>query len=131
MRKFTSFLIVAAALMLGQMAIHGQTTGSIAGTVTDQNGALVPGAMVKIKGAAGQEWSTVTNDSGGFRVPSIQNGVYVVTITATGFKTSTVTNVKVDVGTPVTVDAKLEIGNVGEIVEISSGGEVLQTETAA
>ncbi|MFZ1700716.1 MAG: carboxypeptidase-like regulatory domain-containing protein, partial [Pyrinomonadaceae bacterium] len=131
MRKFTSFLIVAAALMLGQMAIHGQTTGSISGTVMDQNGALVPGASVKIKGEAGQQFSTVTNDSGAYRVPAVQNGNYTVTVSMTGFKTSTVTNVKVDVGTPVTVDAKLEIGNVGEIVEISSGGEVLQTETAA
>ncbi|MFT3744274.1 MAG: carboxypeptidase regulatory-like domain-containing protein [Pyrinomonadaceae bacterium] len=131
MRKFTKFLIVGLALLLTQLAIHAQSTGSIGGSVTDPNGAVVPGATVKVKGAAGQEFSAVTNDGGSYRIPSVANGVYSVTITATGFKTLTFAAVKVDVGTPVTVDGKLEIGNVGEVVEISSGGEVLQTQTAA
>ncbi|MEO7658712.1 MAG: carboxypeptidase regulatory-like domain-containing protein, partial [Pyrinomonadaceae bacterium] len=131
MRKFTKFLIVGLALLMSQIAIQAQTTGSVAGSVTDPNGAVVPGAAVKVKGESGREFTTVTNDSGNYRVPSVPNGLYVVTVTATGFKTATVTNVKVDVGTPITVDARMEIGNVGEVVEISSGGEVLQTQTAA
>ncbi len=131
MRKFTKILIVGLAIFIAQVAIYAQSTGSIAGLVTDPNGAVVPGASIKVKGEGGQEFSTVTNDGGVYRIPSVQNGVYVITVTANGFKTSTFTNVKVDVGTPITVDAKLEIGNVGEIVEISSGGEVLQTQTAA
>lgn len=131
MRKFTKFLIVGLALLMTQIAIHAQSTGSIAGSVTDPNGAVVPGATVKVKGSAGQEFSAVTNDNGGYRIPSVANGTYSVTITATGFKTLTFSSVKVDIGTPVTVDGKLEIGSVGEVVEISSGGEVLQTQTAS
>jgi len=131
MRKFTKLLIVGLAILMAQVAILAQNTGSIAGTITDPNGSVVPGAAVKIKGDGGQEWSVVTNDGGSFRVPSVQNGLYTVTISASGFKTSTFKNVKVDIGTPSTVDAKLEIGSVGEVVEISSGGEVLQTQTAS
>lgn len=131
MRKFTKFLIVGLALLLAQSAIYAQSTGAIAGTVTDPNGSVVPGAAIKVKGEAGQEFNAVTNDGGGYRIPSVATGNYTVTVTATGFKTSTFTNVKVDVGTPITVDVRLEIGSVGEIVEISSGGEVLQTQTAA
>ncbi|MEQ1603295.1 MAG: carboxypeptidase regulatory-like domain-containing protein [Pyrinomonadaceae bacterium] len=131
MRKFTKFLIVGLAILMAQIAIHAQSTGSIAGSVMDPNGAVVPGATVKIKGDGGQEFSTVTSDGGSYRVPAVSNGMYVVTISAKGFKTSTVRNVKVDVGVPTTVDVSLEIGNVGEVVEISSGGEVLQTQTAA
>ena len=130
MRKFTNILAVGLALLFCQIAIQAQTTGTIAGTVTDPNGAVVPGASVTIKGEAGQDFSVVTNDGGSYRVPAVQNGIYVVTVTARGFKTLTVTKVKVDVGTPVTVDAKLEIGDVGEVVQIASGGEVLQTQTA-
>jgi hypothetical protein len=130
MRKFTKFLIVGLTLLLAQAAIYAQSTGAIGGTVVDPNGAVVPGATVKIKGDAGQEFSAVTTDNGTYRVPAISSGLYVVTITAPGFKTSTVKNVKVDVGTPLTVDVALEVGNVGENVEISSGGEVLQTQTA-
>ena len=87
MRKFTKFLIVGLALLMTQIAIHAQSTGSIAGSVTDPNGAVVPGATVKVKGSAGQEFSAVTNDNGGYRIPSVANGTYSVTITATGFKT--------------------------------------------
>ncbi len=122
--------MVGVFLLLGHVVLRAQTTGSITGTVTDPNGAVVPGAMVTIKGAAGEKWTAVSNDGGGFRVPAVQNGVYTVTITAKGFKTATAQNVKVDIGTPVTVDVKLEIGVAGEVVEISSGGEVLQTQTA-
>jgi len=131
MKKFTKIMALGLALFAIQVVVQAQSTGWIGGTVTDPNGAVVPGASITVKGEAGQQFSAVTNDGGGYRVPSVQNGVYVVTITAPGFKTSTFKNVKVDVGTPITVDAKLEIGGVGEIVEISSGGEVLQTQTAS
>ncbi len=130
MRRFTKLLIVIAAILMAQMAIQAQTTGAIAGAVTDPNGAYVPGATVIIKGEGGQEFKAVTNDSGTYSVPAVQNGIYTVTVSVTGFKTSTVTNVKVDVGTPKTVDVRLELGNVGETVEVASGGEVLQTQTA-
>ena len=129
MRKFTKFLIVGLTILIAQIAIYAQT-GSISGTVTDPNGAVVPGATVKVKGESGQEFSSVSNDSGVYRIPAVSNGTYTVTVTAQGFKTSAVTNVKVDVGTPITVDAKLEIGAVGEVVEVASGGEILQTATA-
>ncbi len=131
MRKFTKLVVALAAIMIAQVAINAQSTGSIAGTVMDPNGAVVPGATVKAKNEQGQEFSTTTNDSGAYRIPSLSNGIYTVSVTGQGFKTSTVSNVKVDIGTPTTVDAKLEIGNVGEVVEIASGGEVLQTQTAA
>lgn len=130
MRKFTNILMVVVTLLIAQTAVQAQTTGSIAGTVTDPNGATVPGASVVIKGEGGQEFTVVTNDNGVYRVPAVQNGIYTVTVTADGFKTSITTNVKVDVGTPVTVDTRLEVGSVGENVEITSGGEVLQTQTA-
>ncbi len=131
MRRLTNVLIAGLVLLLAQIAIQAQNTGSVTGTVTDPNGAVLPGAAIKVKGQSGQEFATVTTDGGAYRIPSVENGLYVVTITANGFKTVTVRNVKVDIGTPVTVDAKLEIGGIGEIVEVASGGEVLQTETAA
>ena len=83
MRKFTKLVIAFAAIMIAQVAINAQNTGSIAGTVMDPNGAVVPGATVKVKGAAGQEFSTVTSAGGTYRVPAVQSGLYTVTISAT------------------------------------------------
>src|SRR6185369_1035235 len=132
MRKSTKILILGLALFMCQIAIQAQTTGSISGTVTDQTGAVVPGATVTVKGEAGQEYSAVTNDSGVYTIPGVAAGTptYTVTITAANFKKSVVTKVKVDVATPATVNAQLEAGSVEETVTVASGGEVIQTETA-
>jgi len=130
MKKFMFALAAIALILSALIGVQAQTAGSISGSVMDPNGAMVPGATVKVKGDAGQEFTATTADNGTFKIPAVQNGLYVVTITANGFKTTTITNVKVNVNAPTPVDAKLELGNVGETVEISSGGEVLQTETA-
>lgn len=117
-------------ILLGQLVIYSQTTGAIVGTVIDSNGAIVPNATIIVKGNGGQEFTAVTNESGTYRVPAVAAGLYSVTVTANGFKKAIVTNVKVDVGVPSTVDTTLEAGKIEEIVEITSGGEVLQTQTA-
>jgi hypothetical protein len=133
MRKLTKILILGLALFMCQIAVQAQiTSGSISGTVTDQTGAVVPGATVSVKSETGQEYSAVTNDSGAFTIPGVAAGspTYTVTITAASFKKYVVTKVKVDVATPATVNAQLEAGSVEETVTVASGGEVIQTETA-
>ena len=115
-----------------QIAVQAQVAGSISGTVTDSSGALVPGATVVIKSETGQEFTTTTNQDGFFTVPGVPAGppTYIVSISAPNFKTSVVQNVKVDVATPSTVNVVLEAGRIEESVVITSGAEVLQTETA-
>lgn len=130
MRKFINVLAILLLFLSSHIAIQAQTTGSIAGTVVDPNGAVVPNATVNVKGQSGQEFTANTGSNGLYNIPAVASGFYTVTVSATGFKTSVVTNVKVDVGVPATVDARLEIGDVGEIVEVTSGGEILQTQTA-
>ncbi len=133
MTKFTKILIAGLVLVMCQIAIQAQsTTGSISGTVTDQTGAVVPGANVSVKGEAGQNYSAVTKGDGVFTIPGVPAGTptYTVTITAPNFKTAVIQNVKVDVATPATVNAQLEPGNIEEMVVVASGAEVLQTETA-
>jgi hypothetical protein len=133
MRKFTTLLMTMLVLVTCQIVIQAQgTTGSISGTVTDQTGAVVPGANVTVKGEAGQQYTAVTKGDGVFTIPGVPAGTptYTVTITAPSFKTAVIQNVKVDVATPATVNAQLEPGNINETVVVASGAEVLQTETA-
>ena len=131
MRKFTNILMAGLVLFICQIAVQAQT-GSISGTVTDSTGSVVPGASVTVKGETGQEYSAVTNDDGVYTIPGVAAGshTYTVTITAPNFKRSVIQNVKVDVATPATVNTELEPGRIEETVVISSGAEVLQTETA-
>jgi Carboxypeptidase regulatory-like domain len=133
MRKFTTILMAMLVMVTCQLVIQAQiTTGSISGTVTDQTGAVVPGANVTVKGEAGQVYTAVTKGDGAYSIPGVPAGspTYTVTITAPSFKTAVIQNVKVDVATPATVNAQLEPGNINETVVVASGAEVLQTETA-
>lgn len=128
------FLFIFVILALCGLPVFGQvtTTGSIVGTVTDPTGAVVPNATVMVKNkSTGKESSTTTTDNGNFNIPQVSAGVYTLTVQATsGFKKSQVTDVKVDIGTPATVNVVLELGNPQETVTIVGGGEVIQTQSA-
>ncbi|MDQ3711138.1 MAG: TonB-dependent receptor [Acidobacteriota bacterium] len=128
--KLTLLSAIISICLLFSFSIMAQTTGSIAGTVVDQNGAVVPNATVIVTGESGQEFTATTSDNGTYRIPAVANGIYNVSVTSPGFKKSIVSNVKVDVGSPTTIDSTLEVGDVAQTVEITSGGEVLQTQTA-
>ncbi len=107
------------------------TSGRLAGTVTDAQGAVVSNAQINVKNNETQTiFTATTNKEGGWTLPSVSPGAYTVTVTAAGFKTTIVQDVKVDVGQPTTVNATLETGGVNDQVVVTGGGEVLQTSSA-
>ncbi len=120
------FLTLCTALAFGQ------TTGSLSGTVTDQSGAVVAGAAVVVKNnETGVEQTVQSSDNGTFTVPGLPAGTYTVEIAAANFKKANVTEVKVNVGTPSSINIALEVGAVTETVTITgAGGELLQTQSA-
>lgn len=132
MRDRTLRLLAAGVLIfVFQLVTLAQISGSIAGTVVDANGAVVPSATVVVSGAGGQQFTVSTNSSGGYRIPALNSGLYTVTVSAPNFKRTLVENVKVDVGVPTTVHVTLQTGDVSESVTVTgAGGEVLQTQTA-
>ena len=130
MKKLVYCFVLLFFTALTQTAVQAQNTGAITGTVVDTAGAVVPGATVTVKGDAGQEFTATTNSGGGYNIPAVASGTYKVTISSVNFKTSIVENVKVDVGTPATVNGVLEAGRIDEIVLVTGGAEVLQTQTA-
>ncbi|MGD9590361.1 MAG: TonB-dependent receptor [Pyrinomonadaceae bacterium] len=129
--RLLRLLAASALLVILQSAAMAQITGSIAGTVVDANGASVPNATVTITSTAGMRFTVQANENGAYRVPALSAGVYSVSVTVQGFKRTFIEQVKVDVGTPTTVNVTLEAGDVSESVTVTgAGGEVLQTQTA-
>jgi hypothetical protein len=128
LRSVAAFVL----LTMGAALAFGQTTGSLSGTVTDQSGAVVAGASVLVKNNdTGVEQTVEASDSGTFNVPALPAGTYTVTITAPNFKKAVLQDVKINVGTPSSVNIGLEVGAVTESVTITgAGGELLQTQTA-
>jgi len=117
--------------MLTSVFAFGQVTSSLSGAVTDPTGAVVAGATVIVKNAAsGSEFKTVTSNQGTYNVPSLSAGKYIVVVTASGFKSSTVQDIEIDAGTPATVNLTLEVGQANETVVVQGGSEIVQTQTA-
>jgi hypothetical protein len=123
-------LVLLGSLAAGAFA-QGSTTGRLVGTVLDEQGGAIANAQITVKGnqAEGQ-YTATTNKEGNWTLPSIPAGTYTVTIQANGFKSTLVREVKVDIGLPATVNTTLTVGNVGDQVVVTGGGEVLQTASA-
>jgi hypothetical protein len=100
---------------------------SIAGSVVDQTGAVVVGAMVKISNQAG-EASTKTDDKGTYVIKGLPPGSYKISVAAEGFKPYELDNFSVSPGEPASLDAQLEPA--GEKTQVNVEGEkVAQVET--
>lgn len=123
--------IVLACVSAG--VARGQVTDSqsISGTVTDATGAAVPGASVTVTNEATKIATTVkTNGDGLYNVLNIPVGTYTISTTMDGFKKSVVTSVSVDVGSKPAVPVQLEVGAIGETVEVKAESVMIQTTTA-
>ena len=98
--------------------------GSIAGTVSDAQGAVVQNATVTVKNAATNATRTAaTNENGQYRILQLQPGFYEVSVTAANFKTSVVPSVQVQVGQSSAADVALEVGGQSETVTVTSTAE--------
>ncbi|MFN7919231.1 MAG: TonB-dependent receptor [Bryobacteraceae bacterium] len=118
---------------LSTSSILAQTTATeILGLVKDTSGAVVSGAKITItRAATGQTLSKTTNVTGEYTFPLIEIGEWSVRVEMQGFRSQTVTNLKVETQQKARVDFILEVGSVAETVEVTATGAVLETENAA
>jgi hypothetical protein len=105
--------------------------GTILGTVTDASGAVVSGAKIMVHSVnTGQDRTAQTSADGSYAVPELAIGTYTVTVSESGFQTSTTNSVVVDVATERRVDVALKPGEVSQTVVVS--GEALpQVDTTS
>src|SRR5215204_1375338 len=106
-------------------------TGQLSGNVVDANGAVVVGASVKlISGATAQEREAVTNDSGDFVFTLLPAGVYKAEITAAGFRTVVVDEVRINVTQTTTLPVRLDAATVSGMVTINAEPPLVQQESS-
>src|SRR5258705_11100872 len=86
------------------------TTGTIQGTVTDTNGAIVPGANVEIKNLDTNLSRTLTTDDGGrFVALGLPPGSYSVTVSKPGFGTLVVEKTELTIGQALTLPLSMKV----------------------
>jgi carboxypeptidase family protein len=131
--RLIRFSIFALATMLfTSAAAFGQSdTGSIAGTIKDQNNAIVPGASVTARNQrTGEERTGTTNADGTFSIPALKASAYTVTATATGLG-ATVKDVEVNVGRETNLNIGMKLGDVTASVNVVVGEESTVTTGSA
>ena len=132
--RAATFIVVLLTGVLSYSRI-GQAQGfygSITGIVTDNTGALVPGANVDLTNSAtGVKTQTTTNGAGLYTFPNLQPGTYQLTFTKTGFKTTSRGSIDVQVASNLRVDIALAVGTVTETAEVAAETPILQSQDAS
>ncbi len=116
-------------LLLAILQVNGQTTtGSIFGTVSDQNGNVIPGAMVMVTNQqTGISRSVIANESGNYVFPSLPVGDYSVSVQASGFAPVTQGGVHIDANQNVNTSFSLKIGATSQSVTVTAASQLVET----
>lgn len=136
MRVRTVFIVILLAssflTCVRRAGAQSATTAAVVGTVSDPQQAAVAGAKIVLQNInVNQSYEETSTASGQYSFPTLLPGVYKLTATMKGFRTVTIPNIAVDVAKSYTVDIKMELGEVSEVVEVAAGAQVeLQTTDA-
>src|SRR5215471_9336219 len=124
-------LAVAVVLVFTATAFGQSDAGRISGVLTDQNGAVVPGAVVTAKNdRTGDERSATSTDDGSYTITGLKPSTYTVTVNAASLG-ATANNVQVLVGQEFKLSLTLKPGDVRVVVDVTSGADVALTTDSA
>ena len=134
-KLFAAFLFAAALLWSVSAAAQTQiTTGVIQGTVSDPQGAVVPGAAVEVKNLDTNLTRTTTTDGDGrFVALLLPPGRYTVTVGKSGFATVVQENVNLTVGQAISLPVAMKVAGAEEriVVEATPTVEVAKIESSS
>jgi hypothetical protein len=132
MFKPTRLMLGVLFVALWSIAVFAQGgTGQLSGTVTDANGAVVPGANIKLTSlATSQVREATTGDSGDFAFTLLPAGNYKLEVTASGFRTVVVDELRINVTQTTTLPVRLDAAAVSGMVTINAEPPLVQQETS-
>jgi outer membrane receptor protein involved in Fe transport len=118
-------------VFLSGVALAQLPTATVRGTVTDDSGAAVPAADVRLKNLqTGQTRTVTTAEAGSYFVPALPVGDYEERVSKQGFETSVFDRFTLTVAQDATVNVTLKIGAIEQQVTVSSAVQAVDTETA-
>lgn len=106
-------------------------SGTIVGTVSDQSGAVIPGANVRLVNDATQFTRiAVTNAEGQYVAYSVPTGIYTITVEQAGFQRLVRSGVRLTAADTLTIDLQLTLGSVEQTVQVTAETPLLQAQSA-
>jgi len=125
----TVALLIAACPLLSATT-NAQSTAAIQGEVTDQNGALISGSTITVRGKAmGIDRTVITDSDGRYLVAALPVGTYRIEARARRFKTQVIESSTLEVGRTMTQNFKLQVGDVSQIVTVPPTRDLLERST--
>jgi carboxypeptidase family protein/TonB-dependent receptor-like protein len=125
-----AFVFVVAASAVTHAQTVSTTAGAINGTVTDTTKAVLPGVTVTLSGPAVMgSPTTVTDQNGFFRLPSLAPGEYRLKFELAGFGTVTRDGIHISLGFTATVNVDMNPGSVAETITVSGASPVVDLQS--
>ena len=126
--RLSAGLLLFIALL--STAFAQTSRGSLSGTVTDSQGALVANASVTItQHGTNVTRQTTTNSAGIYRLDAVDLGIYDVSVKAAGFATENKTGIEVQSARNASIDFALKVGTASEVVNVEASGLEVQLDT--
>ena len=123
--------VMALVAGLASGAFAQSDRGTISGTVVDPDGAVVPGATVVAENPEnGAKYETVTTPTGNYTLVQVPVGTYNLNIELAGFGRFRQEGIRIFVGQTARIDAKLQVGNLAEEVNVVADASLLDTQSA-
>jgi outer membrane receptor protein involved in Fe transport len=119
-------------LLIATVVDAQERTGSIAGSVRDSSGGVLPGATVQATSPSlvGAQTAVVDHE-GNYRFPALTPGVYDVTVTLQGFTTARMANVRLALGQTLKIDLSLAVATLTEIVQVTAESPMIDVKQNA
>jgi len=130
--KSVSLLSVATLMLLilsGMQTLQGQgTSATLSGIVEDETGGVLPGVSISVQNLeTGAVRTAVTDDTGLYRVPLLEPGIYEIRAELTGFQTTVQTGVKLQVGGSAAINLSLSVGQITDEVIVTGEAPLVET----
>ena len=105
--------------------------GTIVGTVTDQNGAVIPGATITAtQSGTDTALAATTGADGAYTISNAPSGSYTVKFEKEGFQNFIAQNIALGLNATARVNGRLQVGSVSQSVTVSASAVQLQTDSA-
>src|SRR5579875_3551403 len=129
-RRFRRALLLLVMASFAATAAVAQENASITGTVTDPTGAVIPNAVVVLTNTATEhQQKSRANTDGIYIFGNLGVGRYSLSVTALGFRRTTIGGITVKAGQTVQENVSLKVGSAAQTVTVEAGALELQTQT--
>src|ERR1035441_4312122 len=134
-RYFNQAALVCASLTVSLFLAFSASAqveqGRVVGQITDPQGSVVSGASVKLTNTGTNIVQTAeTEGNGNYNITPVSAGTYRLSVSASGFETTTISGIEVQVGQIVREDLKMKLGSTSTTVEVTTSAPLLNTDSA-